>query len=73
MLLFYFILEIVMQELNVVEIDKVNGGDGVATVAGIVVGVTAGLLVIGTAGGILAGAALGGAIWGGYSYYLESQ
>jgi hypothetical protein len=60
-----------MEELNFNEINAVSGGDGVATTAGVVVGVAAGALVIGTGGGILIAGVLGGAIWGGAHYLMN--
>lgn len=63
-----------MQELNMVEVEQVGGGDGVATVGGILAGVAAGALVIGTGGGVLVGAALGGVIWeAGYRWLRYSN
>lgn len=52
-----------MKQLNANEIQMVSGGDGTATVSGILTGVAAGALVIGTAGGVLVAAGLGGLIW----------
>ena len=58
-----------MQELNSAEIEVVTGGDGVATVAGVAVGVVAGAAIVGTGGFILFAGVLGGAIWeGGYRF-----
>lgn len=62
-----------MEELNEIEMQAVAGGDGVATVAGVVVGVGAGLLVVGTGGAALVGGLIGGAIWGGWSSYMERR
>lgn len=62
-----------MIELSDLEIQQVAGSDGVATAAGVVVGVAAGALVIGTAGGVLVAAAIGGAIWGAGSHYLATR
>ncbi len=62
-----------MQEMTLEEINEVSGGDGVATVGGIVTGVFVGGAIIGGGVGILIGAAIGGAVWGGYSYYLEHR
>lgn len=62
-----------MKELSVSEIDAVSGGDGVATAAGILVGVVAGALVIRSSGGIVFGAFAGLVIFAGTAAYLRSN
>lgn len=60
-----------MRVMNKQEVLAVSGGDGAATVAGVLVGIAAAGVVVGTGGAMLVGAALGGAIWGGVSYLLS--
>ncbi len=60
-----------MRELNMQEVDQVDGGNvAVAAAAGALVGVATGALVIGT-GGIALGVLAGIAIWGGADAVLE--